>query len=201
MPDWRRNWIPNPISVLSAYYSAPSTVASAPLRGDCVCSPYEDIRWEIAGRLMWLKMNCLTIARSTQAAKPEREAADTGKGVLQNGWRVVPPSGLNTSFRAGDGEKIDVASSRTDVFPVRGLVAVYVFITRLYGAVVMCGDEGEGLFLPFHTDTGYPAAWLPWRLLPSWSAYQGFWPCGRSGVMTSFPRERLRPWPVTLCCP
>ena len=34
------------------------------------------------------------------------------------------------------------------VFPVRGIVAVYVFVTSLYGAVVLCGDEERGLFLP-----------------------------------------------------
>lgn len=34
------------------------------------------------------------------------------------------------------------------MFPVRGMVAVYVFVTGLYGAVVLCGDEERGLFLP-----------------------------------------------------
>lgn len=34
------------------------------------------------------------------------------------------------------------------VFPIRGLVAVYVYITGLYGAVVLCADEKRGLFLP-----------------------------------------------------
>ncbi len=37
---------------------------------------------------------------------------------------------------------------RLSVFPVRGLMAVYVFTTGLYGAVTLCGDERRGLFLP-----------------------------------------------------
>ena len=92
-------------------------------------------------------------------------------------------------FQGRDGEEIDVASSRTDVFPVRGLVAVCVFITGLYGAVVMCGDEERGLFLPpfiriqdtlpcgFHGGSCRHGQHI--RLLALWAG----------GVMTSFPRE------------
>lgn len=42
----------------------------------------------------------------------------------------------------------DNTASSESVLPVRGLVAVYIYITALYGAVVVCGDEDRGLFLP-----------------------------------------------------
>ena len=38
--------------------------------------------------------------------------------------------------------------AEAEVFPVRGLVAVYVFVAGLYGAVVACQDSERGLFLP-----------------------------------------------------
>lgn len=36
----------------------------------------------------------------------------------------------------------------SSLLPVRGLMAVYVFITGLYGAVTLCQDEKRGLFQP-----------------------------------------------------
>ena len=39
-------------------------------------------------------------------------------------------------------------SAYESVFPARGLAAVYVFTTGLYGAVTLCQDEKRGLFLP-----------------------------------------------------
>lgn len=53
------------------------------------------------------------------------------------------------SFLGQDGQEAQPAESQTGpVFPIRGLVAVYIYITGLYGAVVLCGDEKRGLFLP-----------------------------------------------------
>ena len=92
-------------------------------------------------------------------------------------------------FQGRDGEEIDVASSRTDVFPVRGLVAVYVFITGLYGAVVMCGDEERGLFLPLSYGYRIPcrvASMAAPAIMVSISGLLALW---AGGVMTSFPRE------------
>ena len=40
-------------------------------------------------------------------------------------------------FQGQEGENMDFDGGQTDVFPVRGLVAVYVFITGLYGACLL----------------------------------------------------------------
>lgn len=79
-----------------------------------------------------------------------REQASGQAGELYDKWL-----GNGSTFRfeysflgqeqaAGQG---DDAQPET-VFPVRGIVAVFVFITGLYGAVILCSDEEKGLFLP-----------------------------------------------------
>ncbi|MBS6951959.1 MAG: hypothetical protein KH230_01865 [Enterocloster asparagiformis] len=39
-------------------------------------------------------------------------------------------------------------TAQESIFPARGLAAVYVFTTGLYGAVTLCQDEKRGLFQP-----------------------------------------------------
>ena len=78
-----------------------------------------------------------------------------------------------------DEEARDAAAA--SVFPVRGLMAVYVFTTGLYGAVTLCGDERRGLFCPFRKD---------WRRLPlrqpggagGAAAISAWRPCGSPGA-------------------
>lgn len=50
---------------------------------------------------------------------------------------------VNAQEAAGAHETV-----QESVFPARGLAAVYVFTTGLYGAVTLCQDEKRGLFLP-----------------------------------------------------
>lgn len=48
----------------------------------------------------------------------------------------------------GQEKKEGVPSQGSSVFPVRGMVAVYLFVISLYGGVVLGEDERRGLFLP-----------------------------------------------------
>ena len=99
MPDWRRSWMPNPISVPLAYIRRrPPWLRPFPRRP---CLP---LLWRYTmgncWRIMWLKMNCLTLWER-QAAKPGRKQPHRQGSFTQNGWRAVPPSGFSTSSRAG----------------------------------------------------------------------------------------------------
>ncbi|MCI8454175.1 MAG: hypothetical protein HFE84_06125 [Lachnospiraceae bacterium] len=53
--------------------------------------------------------------------------------------------GLGAGESGGTAEENEEASGR--IFPVRGLAAVLIFITGLYGTVTLCEDEKRGLFL------------------------------------------------------
>lgn len=46
-----------------------------------------------------------------------------------------------------------------NVFPVRGIVAVYLFIVGLYSAVMVGIDEEKGLFCRFIIGRGEAANW------------------------------------------
>lgn len=76
-----------------------------------------------------------------------------------------------------------------DIFPVRGLAAVYVFITGLYGAVVVCGDEKRGMFLPLSYGLRTPcrlAAMAAPAVMASISGLLALW---AGGSFTSLPVE------------
>lgn len=46
--------------------------------------------------------------------------------------------------------------SAVRLFPVRGIVAVYVFVIALYGAAIMLKDEKRGLYLPLPSNGRFP---------------------------------------------
>lgn len=77
------------------------------------------------------------------------EEAKELAGNLYDKWM-----GNGSTFRfdyhylSQDGEKREEDSMSAPVFPVRGLVAVYLFLTGLYSAVMLGNDERKGLFLP-----------------------------------------------------
>ena len=80
----------------------------------------------------------------------QREQAAAQSGELYDKW-LANGSTFRFEYSFLDQEGREQTSSDAlsgTVFPVRGLVAVYVFITGLYGAVVLCGDEERGLYLP-----------------------------------------------------
>lgn len=64
-------------------------------------------------------------------------------------YRQSDASGRNTDVDADEDVGVDTdVESAPAVFPVRGIVAVYVLIVGLYGAAVNVEDEKKGLFLP-----------------------------------------------------
>lgn len=68
------------------------------------------------------------------------------------------------------------------VFPVRGITAVYIFVTGLFSAVMLCADEKRGLFIP----VAWPvrvwcklASMLAPVALASISGFCGLWLSGK----------------------
>lgn len=55
-------------------------------------------------------------------------------------------------YGAGEGQAADDAASGTELFPVRGIAAVFIFIVGIYSAAMAASDEKKGLFLalPYH---------------------------------------------------
>lgn len=74
----------------------------------------------------------------------------------------------------GSGETGTAASS-TGLFPVRGLTAVFLFITGLYSAVTAAEDSRRGLFIP-----------LPVRLRVPCRFAALAAPCGPGGPVRTF---------------
>lgn len=136
-------------------YSAPSTVAASLSTETVFAALMEMYDKELltdyvaGGDLLWDRAGDKTGGSWADGLPPEREAARLYDKWLDNG----------STFRFEYnylGQEEDGGISRQGgekVFLVRGLAAVYVFVTGLYGAVMVCGDEKKGLFLP-----------LPYRL-------------------------------------
>lgn len=159
-------------------YSAPSTVAAA-LSTETVFAALMKI---YDGKLLadYVAENELFAPLGAPGGEAREEAAVQVRELYENGWAMVPPSGSSTSSRAGKGRTWILTAVRQMYFRSE---AWWLFMCSSPGCMGLwsCAAMRRGdYFFPFHTDTGYPAAWLPWRLLLSWSAYQGFWPCGRA---------------------
>lgn len=84
-----------------------------------------------------------------EAGNPEREAAAKKAGERYDDWI---DSGATFHFEYAEANRQDSAgtpaSATQGLFPVRGLVAVCLFVIGLYGTVTTGTDEGNGLFLP-----------------------------------------------------
>lgn len=126
-------------------YKAPSTVA-AELSTETVFSLMIEIYDRILLERYVAENPLLAEAGEEIRTRAAAEAGRLYQMFLDNGstfhfeYEVVPVDGT------ADVEARDAAAE--SVFPVRGLMAVYVFTTGLYGAVTLCGDERRGLFLP-----------------------------------------------------
>ncbi len=73
-----------------------------------------------------------------------------GQGAAQSG---LPGGQKEAQSGQTDGqEKKDAVR----LFPVRGIVAVYVFVIALYGAAIMLKDEKRGLYLPLPSNGRFP---------------------------------------------
>ncbi len=87
---------------------------------------------------------------------------------------------------AAAGKAEDQESS---LLPVRGLMAVYVFITGLYGAVTLCQDEKRGLFLPLSHRLALPCRGASLAAPVALSMACGLLALWLSGVMGNPLRE------------
>ena len=127
-------------------YSAPSTVAAA-LSTETVFAALMKI---YDGKLLadYVAENELFAPLGAPGGEAREEAAVQVRELYEKWLGNGSTFRFQYQFQGREGENMDFDGGQTDVFPVRGLVAVYVFITGLYGAVVMCGDEERGLFLP-----------------------------------------------------
>lgn len=128
-------------------YSAPSTVAAS-LSTETVFAALME---------MYDRELLMDFAANGELFGPIGEPGSAGriKAAEQSGRLYDKWLGNGSTFRfeysfMGQEDMSGDASGgpRELVFPVRGLAAVYVFITGLYGAVVLCWDEEKGLFLP-----------------------------------------------------
>lgn len=128
-------------------YSAPSTVA-ARLSTEVVFS----VMMELYDKdlLEQYVRDGELFATAGAAGSPEREAAARKAGERYDAWLA---SGATFHFEYATTDRqgnVSRAPNPTaqDVFPVRGLVAVCLFVIGLYGTVTTGTDEQNGLFLP-----------------------------------------------------
>ena len=170
-------------------YSAPSTVASA-LSTETVFAALMKI---YDGELLAVYVAENELSGPVGAAGSEaREAAAAQAGELYTKWLDNGSTfRFQYQFQGQEGEAAAFGDSRTDVFPVRGLVAVYVFITGLYGAVVMCSDEERGLFLPLSYGYRIPCRLASMAAPAVMVSVSGLLALKAGGVMTSLPGETL----------
>lgn len=199
-------------------YSAPSTVA-APLSTETVFAAL----MEIYDRELLVDYvgtsEVFEVLGAPGSREREQAAAQSGK-LYDHRLTDGSTFRFDYSFLGQDGKELKQAEALSGpVFPIRGLVAVYVYITGLYGAVVLCGDEKRGLFLPL--SYGYR---LPCRLasiaapvaMASISGFLALWAGGSLGAplkeigamaaycagvtAISWLLKLICPRPQALCC-
>lgn len=168
-------------------YSAPSTVAAS-LSTETVFAALMKI---YDGELLsdYVAENELFGPLGTAGGKAREEAAAQAEELYGKWLNNGSTFRFQYQFQDQEGGSRDLDGTQADVFPVRGLVAVYVFITGLYGAVVMCSDEERGLFLPLSYGYRVPcrvASMAAPAVMVSISGLLALW---AGGVMTSLPRE------------
>ncbi len=159
-------------------YSAPSTVAAA-LSTETVFAALMKI---YDGKLLadYVAENELFAPLGAPGGEAREEAAVQARELYEKWLGNGSTFRFQYQFQGREGENMDFDGGQTDVFPVRGLVAVYVFITGLYGAVVMCGDEERGLFLPLSYGYRIPCRVASMAAPAVMVSISGFWPCGRA---------------------
>lgn len=85
-----------------------------------------------------------------EPGNPARKDAAEKAGQLYDAWIASGETFHFTYASPDDSGTADIAASAAapSVFPVRGLVAVCLFVIGLYGMVITGTDERKGLFLP-----------------------------------------------------
>lgn len=123
-------------------YSAPSTVLAA-LSTETVFAALASLY----DRELFL--NYVTTAQVTSVA--DSEVLTQLAGGLYDKWMGNGSTfRFEYRYRSTKGQVLEKESQSFPVFPVRGIVAVYLFIAGLYSAVMIGIDEKKGLFLPLN---------------------------------------------------
>lgn len=139
-------------------YSAPSTVV-APLSTETVFAALMEI-YDRELLVDYVGTSALFEPLGTPGSVDREQAAAQAGEFYDSRLTNGSTFRFEYNFLGRDGQGLQPANDNSgSVFPSRGLVAVYIYITGLYGAVVLCGDEKRGLFLPL--SYGYR---LPCRL-------------------------------------
>lgn len=141
------------------------------------------------------------------------------KAEMQGLWEKYMENGSTFSFTYQDleGRQMEDAKGTVSV-PARGIVAVYLFMIGLFGAVMQASDEKNGLFLsvPYGQKTGCRLASLAAPVaLAGLSGYISLWASGSLGswwkelaviiaygaaiVIFSYLLKQLIPNPLILC--
>ncbi len=122
-------------------YSAPSTVAAK-----LSAEPVFAAMIELYDRELFLQY-----VEEKQAESTDKNAA----GELYDKWKENGSTFHFVYELADSPNAVKKENVEASVFPVRGIVAIYVFIVGLYGAAISLGDEKKGLFLavPFGVRT------------------------------------------------
>lgn len=128
-------------------YSAPSTVTAA-LAGEAIFAAM--IQLYDKDLLADYVLQNEIFATIAPAGSSEREAMVQEASGLYDKWSTNESTFRFTYAYQNEDSQITVADEVTaaTVFPVRGVVAILVFITGLYGAVMDGMDERRGMFLP-----------------------------------------------------
>lgn len=125
-------------------YSAPSTVA-ARLSAEVVFS------WLMELYDQELLVNYVeqgpvfaqeALSGAAAGKSPAHQAEECYEKWLHNGSTFA-----FVSEYSGDSRLEEASGAGNGIFPVRGIVAVYLFLVGLYGAVMNLNDEKKGLFL------------------------------------------------------
>lgn len=119
----------------------------------------------------------------------------------------------NAGGESGSGTRRTAGAEKAPgLFPVRGLAAVCIFITGLYGAVVLGEDEKRGLFHPLDCQLRFPCQLASWQLLSHWQPVLAFWRVWAGGegeelikelgAMTGYAAAvTAAAWALKLICP
>lgn len=123
------------------------------------------------------------------------DAQDQRAGAAEEAGKLYDEYQNNGSTFSFD-YKVMAASGKeqphkSSLLPVRGLMAVYVFITGLYGAVTLCQDEKRGLFLPLSHKLALPCRGASLAAPVALSMACGLLALWLSGTMGNPVRETL----------
>lgn len=209
-------------------YSAPSTVAAALSTETVFAALMELYDKEL---LMDYAGDGEAFQSLGEPGSPERQEARQKAGELYEKWtengstfrfvyfygeeggREVGEGLKNAGGESGSGTRRTAGAEKAPgLFPVRGLAAVCIFITGLYGAVVLGADEKRGLFHPLDCQLRFPCQLASLAapvtlaacagLLAVWAGGEGEELIKELGAMTGYAAAvTAAAWALKLICP